>query len=182
MSLNFPVSIVFLSLIAMTAGSLVPFQAGSNALLGKALGHPLWATAVSLLISIIVLTPVLFAMNVQTPKISELAAIPFWGWLGGVAGVFFITSSLVLTPKLGATAFIVCVITGQMVISSCIDHFGLMGLPVKEVNIGKLAGIVLIIAGMVVVQMFTSPTIARDVKNNAQIDEKSLSSDGMKSL
>ncbi|PAV68750.1 hypothetical protein WR25_10991 [Diploscapter pachys] len=37
-------------LIALLAGAAVPFQAGSNAALGRLLGHPLWAAGVSLLV------------------------------------------------------------------------------------------------------------------------------------
>ena len=39
---------IFPFIIAMVAGALVPFQAGSNAALGKAIGHPLWETMLSL--------------------------------------------------------------------------------------------------------------------------------------
>ena len=73
-------------------------------------------------------------------------------WLGGVAGVAYITAALVLTPKLGAASFIVCVIAGQMLVSLLIDHFGLMGLAAKPVGLGRLAGVGLILVGMLVVQ------------------------------
>ncbi|EFV86934.1 hypothetical protein HMPREF0005_05964, partial [Achromobacter xylosoxidans C54] len=36
---------------AVLAGALVPIQAGANAALGRHLGHPLWATMVSLAVS-----------------------------------------------------------------------------------------------------------------------------------
>ncbi|OOK62389.1 hypothetical protein GY25_22565, partial [Pedobacter himalayensis] len=36
-----------------------------------------------------------------------------------------------------------------------IDHFGLMGLAVKEANPGRVGGVVLIFAGMLMVQWFT---------------------------
>lgn len=144
-----------LALAALVAGALVPFQAGSNAALGRALGHPLWATVASLLVSMLVVLPVILAMRAPAPLLNQAGALPLWAWFGGVAGVIYITSALMLTPRLGATGFIVCVIAGQMLTSLLIDHFGLMGLAVKEASPGRVGGVVLIFAGMLMVQWFT---------------------------
>ncbi|ASR43097.1 hypothetical protein BEN78_06580 [Xanthomonas citri pv. mangiferaeindicae] len=141
-----------LALAAVVAGALVPFQAGSNAALGRALGHPLWATVASLLVSLLVVLPVIVAMRAPSPSLGQAGALPIWAWFGGVAGVIYITSALMLTPRLGATSFIVCVVAGQMLTSLLIDHFGLMGLPVKEANLGRIGGVLTILAGMVMVQ------------------------------
>jgi bacterial/archaeal transporter family-2 protein len=45
-------------------------------------------------------------------------------------------------------------VTGQMVASIVIDHFGLLRLPVHEVSVPRLIGAVLIIAGVTLVQRF----------------------------
>ncbi|VVD62273.1 DMT family transporter [Pandoraea anhela] len=146
--------------VALFAGAVVPFQAGSNAALGRTLGHPLWATVASLLVSLLVVLPVLIGMRAGLPNVAAAARGPWWLWIGGVAGVAYITAALVLTPRLGAANFIVCVVAGQVVASLLIDHFGLMGLAVKPVNLVRVAGVVLIIAGMVVVQWGTrAPTV-----------------------
>ncbi|WP_409158522.1 DMT family transporter [Pectobacterium sp. B2J-2] len=138
--------------IAVLAGSIVPFQAASNAALGRALGHPLWATLLSLLVSICVLLPILFAARIPVPAVGSALQGPWWIWLGGMSGVAYITAALLLTPKLGASGFIVCVIAGQVMASLIIDHFGLMGLAVKPATLGRIAGVALIIMGMLVVQ------------------------------
>ncbi|ACR31074.1 DMT family transporter [Burkholderia glumae] len=143
---------------ALVAGALVPLQAGSNAALGRALGHPLWATVASLLVSLLCVLPALFVFHAQAPLLGRAAQLPVWIWFGGVAGVIYITSALVLTPRLGATSFIVSVIAGQMLTSLLIDNYGLMGLPVKPANPGRVAGVLLILAGMLLVQWFTPAT------------------------
>ena len=170
MSYNFSITLVLFSLIAVIAGALVPFQAGSNAFLGKELGHPLWATVVSLIISLSVVVPILIALKVPAMKLDTIGSLPWWAWFGGVAGVIYITAALVLTPKLGATTFIVCVITGQVIISLFIDNFGLMGLPAKEMNLGRIMGVLFIILGMALVQYFTveKTTPSARVENNTQ--------------
>ncbi|ODP33405.1 DMT family transporter [Pandoraea sp. ISTKB] len=149
------VSVLLPLVVAMLAGAVVPFQAGSNAALGRTLGHPLWATVASLLVSLIVVLPVLIGMRAGLPNLAAAARGPWWLWIGGIAGVAYITAALVLTPRLGAANFIVCVVAGQVVASLLIDHFGLMGLPTKPVNLVRIAGVVLIVAGMIVVQWGT---------------------------
>ncbi|MBC3464327.1 DMT family transporter [Pseudomonas sp. RW10S2] len=152
----FALSAILPLLVALLAGAAVPFQAGSNAALGRLLGHPLWAAGVSLLVSLMMLVPALLLMRAPMPQLQNLAQAPWWAWLGGVAGVIYITAALVLTPRLGAAGFIVCVIAGQVLSSLLIDQFGLMGLPEKPVNLPRLLGVVMIVGGMLVVQWGTA--------------------------
>ena len=125
--------------VALLAGAAVPFQGGSNAALGRMLGHPLWATLASLLVSIVVVLPLLFVMRVPAPTVGAAVQGPAWLWLGGVAGVAYLTAALVLTPA-GRASFIVSVMAGQMLASLVIDHFGLMGLAPKPIALGRLVG------------------------------------------
>ncbi|HGM5581927.1 TPA: DMT family transporter [Pseudomonas putida] len=152
----FALSAILPLLVALLAGAAVPFQAGSNAALGRLLGHPLWAAGVSLLVSLMMLVPALLLMRAPMPQLQNLAQAPWWAWLGGVAGVIYITAALVLTPRLGAAGFIVCVIAGQVLSSLLIDQFGLMGLPEKPVNWPRLLGVAMIVGGMLVVQWGTA--------------------------
>lgn len=156
MSLSFTPAALLPLVIALLAGAAVPFQAGSNAALGRLLGHPLWATLVSLAVSVLMVIPALLVMRAPLPQVTALAQAPWWAWLGGVAGVAYITAALMLTPRLGAAGFIVCVIAGQVVSSLLIDQWGLMGLTQRPVNGLRLAGVGLIVLGMLVVQWGTS--------------------------
>ena len=146
--------------IALAAGAAVPFQAASNAALGRALGHPLWATLASLSVSALVVVPLMVLMRVPARAFGAAARGPAWWWLGGVAGVAYVTAALMLTPRLGAASFIVSVIAGQMLASLLIDHYGLMGLAPKPAGAWRVAGIALILLGMVVVQMSSSPAVS----------------------
>lgn len=142
---------IFPFIIAMVAGALVPFQAGSNAALGKAIGHPLWATMLSLLISIVLTLIVIVFLKLTKPEISTLSNVPYWAWAGGIIGVIYITSALMLTPRLGATSFIVCVIAGQLIASLVIDSFGLVGLAAKEINPARILGVTCVFIGSLIV-------------------------------
>lgn len=138
---------------ALVAGAAIPFQAGANAMLGRLLGHPLWATMVSLAVSVALAVPVMLAFKVPVPSFATAAATgPWWIWIGGAAGVVYVTAALLLAPKMGAASFVVAVIGGQMVASLVIDHFGLMGFVQRPASLARVAGLVLIVTGLVVTQ------------------------------
>ncbi|WP_191485577.1 DMT family transporter [Pseudomonas sp. FEN] len=134
-------------LLSLFAGFAVPLQAGTNAKLGSLLGHPLWATAVSLFVSSLVLIIVILLVKAPRPNVAQLQEGPWWIWMGGVAGVFYITIALLMAPRLGALNFIMAVLIGQLIISIAIDYFGLLGFPRQLINTQKTIGVLVVIGG-----------------------------------
>ena len=63
-------------------------------------------------------------------------------------------ATVILVPKLGAALTFALIIAGQMVISVILDHFGLIGLPVKVLSAGRVIGIVLLVVGVVLIRKF----------------------------
>lgn len=137
---------------ALISGVLVPLQAGANAALGRALGHPLWATVVSLAVSVICVVPVMMALLVSAPTIANLAAQPKWIWIGGISGVVYITAAVLLAPKLGAAGFMTAVIAGQILASMAIDHYSVVGFTARPISGVRLIGSLLVVAGALVMQ------------------------------
>jgi transporter family-2 protein len=146
-----------LLLLAVIAGAVVPFQSAINANLGRGLGHPLWATLASLLVSVAVLLPVIVAMRLPLPTLAFITKAPLWMWAGGAFGVCFISLALMLLPKLGASGFIALALAGQVVASLVLDHFGLFGLVERQMTLPRVLGAVLLIAGVVLIQFSASP-------------------------
>ena len=141
-----------LLLLAVIAGAVVPFQSAINANLGRGLGHPLWATLASLLVSILVLLPIMLAMRIPLPSVAFISKAPLWMWAGGAFGVCFISLALVLLPKLGASGFMALALAGQVVASLVLDHFGWFGLVQRQVSLPRVLGVVMLIAGVVLIQ------------------------------
>ena len=136
--------------LSLFAGFAVPLQAGSNARLGVLLGHPFWATVISLLISGVAIALVMLVVKVPRPNLGALMGGPWWIWLGGLAGVFYITVALMVVPRLGALNFIMAVVVGQLIISLIIDYFGLLGLPRHSPSMQKIIGVSVVLAGFVI--------------------------------
>jgi transporter family-2 protein len=147
--------------LALVAGAILPFQAASNAMVGRTLGHPLWGALTSLAVSMLVVVPSLWAWRAPSPALAQAAAGPWWLWIGGVLGAIYVASAAAVTPRLGAGGFLVCVVAGQIVVSVLVDHFGLMGLGARPVNWVRLAGVALILGGVfLVVQGAQAPSMA----------------------
>jgi len=142
--------------MALMAGAVLPFQAASNANMGRALGHPLWGALVSLGVSTLVILPTLLLIRAPSPNIGQAIQGPWWLWIGGLLGAIYVGAAATLTPRLGAGGFLACVVAGQMVAALLVDHFGLMGLTPKPVNLARIAGVLLILGGVWLVQHASS--------------------------
>lgn len=152
-----PLATAFALLMAALAGACLATQAGINAQLSKALGHPLWASFVSFAVGTILIVPLLAIWRVPEPALALAAKAPWWIWTGGAIGVFFVTAALMIAPKTGILAFLAAMIAGQMLASLVIDHYGLVGMPIRPVTWPRAVGTALIVAGVLVTQLQRSP-------------------------
>ena len=53
---------------------------------------------------------------------------------------------------MGAAAVMALSVTGQMVAGMALDKIGFMGMAVREISMGRIAGAVLLIAGAVMIR------------------------------
>ena len=147
-----PIGPALALIMAAIAGACLATQAGINAQLGRYLGHPLWATFASFALGTLVIVPLLILWKAPAPQVTAALNGPWWIWTGGAIGVFFVTAALMLTPQTGVAAFLAAMIGGQLLASLVIDHFGLVGLPVRPVTTARAVGTALILAGVLVTQ------------------------------
>jgi len=137
---------------AVAAGAMLPIQFGINAQLASWLGSPLRATFVSFAVGALVLlaATAVFARGVADGR--DLGAAPWWVWVGGFLGAFYVLGSVVTAPKLGAAALFAFILAGQAFASLAVDHFGWVGFEENPVTPGRLLGIALVAAGVAAVR------------------------------
>lgn len=133
---------------AILAGMLLPIQAGLNALLTKRLGHPLHSAAVSFCVGTAGLITLCLLIRIPVPDLTSLSWKTSWLLLGGLMGAAYVTATILLAPRLGATAMIGLIVAGQLAASVLLDHYGLIGFPVRPATVAKIIGIALIAAGV----------------------------------
>lgn len=137
---------------ALVAGVLLPTQAGINTQLAKSLGHPLLAACVSFIVGTIALLLYTFERHIPLPTLSVAMQAPWYLWLGGLLGAFYLTTTIILAPVLGAATMLGLIVTSQMLASIVIDHFGLVGFPVHPISLWRSVGAILLIIGVFLIQ------------------------------
>jgi len=140
--------------LALVAGMAAPTQFAINSQLRQVVGGPVLAGAISFLVGTIILILAAAIVSRSVPDLGSIMGAPWWMYLGGLLGAFYVCASIILTPRLGAATTIGLFLAGQVIASIAIDHFGLFGLPVQSASIPRLLGALLIIVGVSVVQRF----------------------------
>lgn len=141
-------------LIALFAGAILPVQAGLNARMGQIVGQPVVSAIISFAVGLIGLLVYMLASRVPLSTFSLAAQAPKMLWVAGLLGAFYVTTMVLLVPKLGMTLAFGVVIAGQMLASLVMDHYGLLGVPVQPVSLLRVLGVVCIVAGVVLVRKF----------------------------
>jgi bacterial/archaeal transporter family-2 protein len=141
-------------LLALVAGALMPTQAGINAQLRTYLLSPFTAALVSFIVGTVALIAWCVLTRVEWPGLKVVGEVPSWLWIGGFMGAFIVASSIILAPRIGATSMLALMVGGQMLASLIYDHYGLLGFPIHEISMPRLAGALLVILGVVLVNRF----------------------------
>lgn len=141
-----------LALIAAGAGVSFVMQQAVNAHLRFGLGSAAWAGFASYLGGTLCMLLLAAALVDPLPSAGAVARAPWWAWSGGFFGAVYIAVSILLVPRLGATAFVALLIAGQMLSSLVFDHFGWFGLPQQPADPTRLLGAALLIAGTVLIR------------------------------
>jgi transporter family-2 protein len=141
-------------LTALVAGALMPVQAGVNARLRDFLGDPIIASLVSFTVGTVALLGYILVTRTPWPTMAAAAEAPAWSWFGGALGAFFVAVSVILAFKLGATGLMAWIIAGQLIASVLLDHTGAIGFAVREASWQRIAGVLLLLSGAVLVNEY----------------------------
>lgn len=137
-------------IIALAAGVALATQSAINTQLAKAMsGEAVIATFISFAVGTIVLFFIAWVKTDLWGNLSTAPSQPWWKLIGGILGAVVVFTTVLLAPKLGITAMLFFIIVGQLITAATIDHFGLIGMPIREVNITKFIGLIIVAFGLV---------------------------------
>ena len=137
-------------IIALAAGVALATQSAINTQLAKAMsGEAVIATFISFAVGTIVLFFIAWVKTELWGNLSTVPSQPWWKLIGGILGAVVVFTTVLLAPKLGITAMLFFIIVGQLITATTIDHFGLIGMPIREVNITKFIGLIIVAFGLV---------------------------------
>ncbi|AOS64619.1 DMT family transporter [Actinoalloteichus hymeniacidonis] len=143
--------------LGIVAGAVLPIQGAINGRLRADLEAPITVALFSFIVASITIAIVLLVMlalrRTPRPQFAPLSRMPWWGWLGGACAAAYVTATFLLIPEIGAATTIALTVTGQQLFSALIDHFGLFRMPRRTPTLRRGIGLVLLIAGSVLVQL-----------------------------
>jgi transporter family-2 protein len=136
-------------LLTAVAGGLIALQSPINAGLGRATG-----TLPAALVSFSIGTIALAAIVVLSGKAGGLSSsfdVSWYYLLGGCLGAIYVTNALIAVSAIGAGGVAAATIAGQLTASVAIDRLGLFGLDQVALTPERVAGVVLLLAGTVLI-------------------------------
>jgi transporter family-2 protein len=133
--------------VMLATGIGIPILAALNGGLGVRLGSPMAASVV--LFGLAVLIALTLSVLTGTAGHIRLSSdIPVAYYLGGFFVAFYVISVTFIAPRFGVGNAIFFVLVGQLISAAVIDHFGLFGAMRFPVDMRRLAGIALMVAGV----------------------------------
>jgi bacterial/archaeal transporter family-2 protein len=139
-------------MLTFAAGVSVTVQQVLNANLRGQIGSPWWAGVTSYVVGLLVMLAVAIPIDGVRGLRSMISHVEGFTWIGGALGAFFIATAILMVPRLGATTTLGFVIVGQLVAAAAIDHFGLLGIAQSSLTPLRIAGIAMLVGGMVLVR------------------------------
>jgi len=138
-------SIIVVIIIGLIGGIAVGLQQPLTNIIGQRLGILESAFIIQLGGAVASLIPLLFQrggnlMNWQT--------VPWYALIGGVLGIFVLVGINFTFPRLGAVTTTFLIVTGQLVISVLLDHFGLLGAQARPIDLARILGIAVLFVGV----------------------------------
>ncbi len=138
--------------MAFAIGLVLPLQAAINNTLKPALGgSTLLVALVSFCVGGLVLAGLSLLSAQPLASLSNLSKVAWWQLLGGALGAFFVFGTTLLAPRIGLAALMALIVAGQLCSSLLFDRIGVFGLPVRAVSWPQLAGVLLVVAGVLLV-------------------------------
>jgi transporter family-2 protein len=111
----------------------------------------LQAATVSFIVGTLALLAISALSSGGLSSLGSVGKVPWWALVGGLLGAFYVTVALIAVRTLGASSLTALVVAGQLAVAVAIDRFGLFGIAKQQIAASRIAGLVLLLAGVVLV-------------------------------
>jgi uncharacterized membrane protein YdcZ (DUF606 family) len=104
--------------------------------------------------------------------LSPSTGLPWWSWIGGVLGAFYVASTILFARILGSGILTSVFVTGQLCAAVVLDAQGWFGFSKRQVQWQRILGLCLMIAGVLLVALFEGDVIletARPLPNSSEL-------------
>lgn len=136
-------------LLGLLAGFGLPLQTAINSDLGKKVKSSFLSSLISFTVGTFFLA---FFVMLTNPHLAlswqSFSDQPWWLWIGGILGVCYLTANIVLFPHLGSVQTVIMPVSGQIIMSMLIDHFGWFNSQQHQLSWSRILGAVIVLGGV----------------------------------
>lgn len=137
---------------AFVIGCLIPLQAAvNNQLKAHVANSTVMASLVSFAVGTLALAIIAALGDTRWKALGGLSEARAWQLTGGLLGAVFVFGTTLLAPRIGVAKMVALILAGQVIVSIMLDHYGWVGLAVREVTPLRLAGAGLVVVGVLLV-------------------------------
>ena len=137
--------LLFLFVLGIIAGMMVPIQTSINSRLGRFTESSFYASTIFFVGTLLLILNIIFNIQMFSSSFYAGHSIDYHWWVGGLLGVCFLTGNLLLLPRLGAALTVVMTVAGQIIMGVIIDTLGLLGANQTSFTFLKGVGIIVLL-------------------------------------
>ena len=137
---------------SLLAGAGIPLIGVLNSGIARSVGNPFAATAVMFAIAAIVALGLTLPLY-GPPTLAQLRSVAPISYGAGLLIGFYGLSATIIIPRFGAASFIAYILIAQLLSSAVVDQFGLFGMEKRPIDITKLVGLLVMVAGIAVMEI-----------------------------
>ncbi len=138
-------SIVVIILIGLAGGVAVGIQAPLSSMISQRLGILESVFIVHLGGALVVLVPLLVYGG---GRLSHWRTVPWYALGAGAFGLVVIFSMSYMIPRIGIAPALIILLSGQLLIGSIMDHFGLLGAVQRPLELTRVIGLAVVFFGV----------------------------------
>jgi bacterial/archaeal transporter family-2 protein len=138
-------SIIVIILIGLAGGVAVGIQAPLSSMISQRLGVMESIFIVHLGGALVALIPLLIYGG---GKLGNWRSIPWYTLCAGAFGLVVIFSMSYMIPRVGVATALIILLSGQLLIGTVMDHFGLLGAIQRPVDFMRILGLAVVFVGV----------------------------------
>ena len=138
-------SILVIIFIGLIGGMAVGLQAPMSSIISQRLGVLESIFIIHLGGALVVLLPLLYFGG---GKLGNWRTVPWYALCAGAFGLVVIFSMSYMIPRIGVATALIILLAGQIFIGSILDHFGLLGAAVRPLDLTRVLGLGVVLAGV----------------------------------
>jgi transporter family-2 protein len=140
---------IFTTLLIVFGGIGLSLQAAMNTRLKTETHSPVVSALISFIVGGILLAILAGLGVLGKGRFPPPTSLPWWAWIGGLMGAFYVTLVVMAVPRIGTALVIGASVLGQLVAALALDSFGWLGVPRLPLSPMRLLGALFLFIGVV---------------------------------